>query len=56
MTYTLKHLHGLSFEIVKPRQAMSIHQSPMRGAERDLDIDRDNICKRVYVSSGVYSF
>ena len=48
MTYTLKHLHGLSFEIVKPRQAMSIHQSPMRGAERDLS--KWNIYRRVKAS------
>ena len=43
----IEHLYRFSFEIVKPRQVMSVYQIPMRGAERDLN--KENICRRVYV-------
>ena len=41
-----KHLYRFSFEIVKPRQVMSVYQITMRGAERDLNTE--NNCRRVY--------
>ena len=41
-----EHLNRFSFQSVKPRQVMSIHQSPMRGAERYLG--KDNICRGLY--------